>query len=89
MSTSYLLEDIFVAGGLPSVTYVERTTDDVNRSFIKSISQPNSIVSLTGPTKSGKKQYYVERYSKTRHIYGLRVGRFQPKRPFGARCVAY
>ncbi|HZF62021.1 MAG TPA: TniB family NTP-binding protein [Desulfovibrio sp.] len=54
MSTSYLLEDIFVAGGLPSVTYVERTTDDVNRSFIKSISQPNSIVSLTGPTKSGK-----------------------------------
>lgn len=47
-------DNIFVAGGQPTVTYVDRGELHVERSLARAIATPNQIVSLAGPTKTGK-----------------------------------
>jgi hypothetical protein len=47
-------DEVFVAGGQPTFTYVERAAEHVELKFAKAIATPNQIVSLSGPTKTGK-----------------------------------
>src|SRR5438270_1729155 len=47
-------DEVFVAGGQPTYTYVERTGEHVELKFARAIATPNQIVSLSGPTKTGK-----------------------------------
>jgi hypothetical protein len=47
-------DDVFTAGGQPTITYVDRKADDVELKFARAIATPNQIVSLSGPTKTGK-----------------------------------
>lgn len=47
-------DDVFVAGGQPTVTYVNREELHVERSLARALATPNQIVSLAGPTKTGK-----------------------------------
>ncbi len=47
-------DEVFVAGGQPTITYVERQEDHIERSFARAVATPNQIVSLSGPTKTGK-----------------------------------
>ena len=46
--------EVFVAGGQPSVTYVQREELHIERQLGRAIAMPNHIVSLSGPTKTGK-----------------------------------
>ncbi len=45
---------MFVAGGQPTYTYVERSAEHIELKFARAIATPNQIVSLSGPTKTGK-----------------------------------
>jgi len=55
MNTPPLTRDtVFVAGGQPSVTYVEREQLHIERNLARALAAPNQIVSLAGPTKCGK-----------------------------------
>jgi hypothetical protein len=45
---------VFVAGGQPSVTYVDRAKIGVEAQLKRALAAPNHIVSLSGPTKCGK-----------------------------------
>src|SRR5438094_5556447 len=47
-------DEVFVAGGQPTYTYIERTAEHVELKFARGIATPNQIVSLSGPTKTGK-----------------------------------
>jgi hypothetical protein len=47
-------DTVFVAGGQPSVTYVEREQLHIERNLARALAAPNQIVSLAGPTKCGK-----------------------------------
>src|SRR5579863_4647347 len=47
-------DTVFIAGGQPSITYVGRDHLDMERRLARAIAAPNQIVSLSGPTKSGK-----------------------------------
>jgi hypothetical protein len=47
-------DEVFVAGGQPTYTYVERSAEHVELKFARGIATPNQIVSLSGPTKTGK-----------------------------------
>lgn len=47
-------DKVFIAGGQPSVTYIDRKQLDIERQLARAIASPNQIVSLSGPTKSGK-----------------------------------
>jgi hypothetical protein len=47
-------DEVFVAGGQPTYTYVERSAEHVELKFARAIATPNQIVSLSGPTKTGK-----------------------------------
>lgn len=47
-------DTVFVAGGQPSVTYVERTHLKIREDLQRALKVPNQIVSLAGPTKTGK-----------------------------------
>ncbi|MBZ9748296.1 ATP-binding protein [Mesorhizobium sp. CO1-1-7] len=47
-------DDVFVAGGQPTVTYIDRQELHVERSLARALATPNQIVSLAGPTKTGK-----------------------------------
>ncbi len=47
-------DTVFIAGGQPSITYVDRKQLDMERHLARAIATPNQIVSLSGPTKSGK-----------------------------------
>lgn len=51
---SYLRDEVFVPGGQPTVTYVERSSQNVERALARTIATPNQIASLSGPTKTGK-----------------------------------
>ncbi|HST75566.1 MAG TPA: ATP-binding protein, partial [Acetobacteraceae bacterium] len=53
-AVSKKLDDIFTPGSQPSVTYVDRAHLGIETALVKAIHQPGVIVSLTGPTKSGK-----------------------------------
>lgn len=47
-------EEIFVAGGLPTVTYVGREVLDLESEVQAEVTEGYKIVCITGPTKSGK-----------------------------------
>ena len=47
-------DDVFVAGGQPSVTYIDRKHLGIERELARALAAPNQVVSLAGPTKSGK-----------------------------------
>jgi AAA domain len=47
-------DEVFVAGGQPSVTYVDRQEFHVERNLARAIAAPNQVASLAGPTKTGK-----------------------------------
>ncbi len=47
-------DDVFIAGGQPTTTYVERQDQDIERMLARAIATPNQVVSLAGPTKTGK-----------------------------------
>jgi hypothetical protein len=47
-------DEVFVAGGQPTITYVHREEEHIERSFARAVATPNQIVSLSGPTKTGK-----------------------------------
>jgi hypothetical protein len=47
-------DEVFVAGGQPSVTYVRREELHIEKELGRAIAMPNHIVSLSGPTKTGK-----------------------------------
>jgi hypothetical protein len=47
-------DSVFIAGGQPTVTYVDRANLKVEENFKRAMRVPNQIVSLAGPTKSGK-----------------------------------
>ena len=47
-------DTVFTPGGQPSITYVERSHLSIEASVTKAVKTPNQIVSLSGPTKSGK-----------------------------------
>lgn len=49
-----LLEDVFVAGGLPTYTYVSREHLNLERQLKRAIAKPHSFASVTGTSKSGK-----------------------------------
>src|SRR4051812_14577473 len=54
MAKKFALNDVFTPGGQPSITYVSRPGLNIEGSLSKALAQRNIIVSLTGPTKSGK-----------------------------------
>jgi hypothetical protein len=54
MFKKYHRDEVFVAGGQPTITYVQREEDHIERSFARAIATPNQVVSLSGPTKTGK-----------------------------------
>ncbi len=47
-------DQVFVAGGQPSITYVDRQEFHVERNLARAIAAPNQVASLAGPTKTGK-----------------------------------
>ena len=47
-------DGVFVAGGQPSVTYVDRVHLKIEETLERALKVPNQIVSLAGPTKTGK-----------------------------------
>lgn len=44
-------DEVFVAGGQPSVTYVRREELHIEKELGRAIAMPNHIVSLSGPTE--------------------------------------
>lgn len=48
------LKDVFVAGGLPNLTYVDRKHLNLEKSLRDEISEGYKVIAVTGPTKSGK-----------------------------------
>lgn len=47
-------DEVFVPGGQPTLTYVDRASEHIERTFARALATPNQIVSLSGPTKTGK-----------------------------------
>jgi hypothetical protein len=47
-------DEVFVAGGQPSITYVDRQEFHVERNVARAIASPNQVVSVAGPSKTGK-----------------------------------
>ncbi|WP_156916835.1 hypothetical protein [Leisingera aquimarina] len=48
------LKDVFVAGGMPTVTYIDREHLGLEKSLREELAEGYKIVAITGPTKSGK-----------------------------------
>jgi hypothetical protein len=48
------LKEVFVAGGMPSLTYVDREHLNLEKSLRSELAEGFKIVAITGPTKSGK-----------------------------------
>lgn len=56
-------KQVFVAGGMPSVTYVDRVDLNLEKSLRTEILEGYKVICVTGPTKSGKTVL-------TRHVLG-------------------
>jgi archaellum biogenesis ATPase FlaH len=46
--------DVFTPNDFPEYTYVPRTGDDLEKRLADAIATPKVVVSLSGPSKSGK-----------------------------------
>ncbi|MEL6959267.1 MAG: TniB family NTP-binding protein [Pseudomonadota bacterium] len=57
------VRDVFVAGGMPSVTYVNRSSANLEKKLKTEIREGYKVICVTGPTKSGKTVL-------TRHVLG-------------------
>ncbi|MDD5586716.1 MAG: hypothetical protein PHY92_07165 [Alphaproteobacteria bacterium] len=62
-------DDVFIAGGQPTVTYVDREDQDIERTLARAIAAPNQIASLAGPTKTGKTVLCKKALSKRDYIW--------------------
>jgi hypothetical protein len=51
---SYHVDQVFVAGGLPTVTYVDRASLGLERKIARALALPHNFVTITGASKSGK-----------------------------------
>jgi hypothetical protein len=60
---------VFVPGGQPYVTYVDRAHLHIEESLGRALRAPNQIVSLAGPTKSGKTVLCHAIFSGTPHAW--------------------
>jgi hypothetical protein len=58
-----LVKNIFVAGGMPTVTYVNRSALSLEKNLKQEIREGYKVICVTGPTKSGKTVL-------TRHVLG-------------------
>jgi hypothetical protein len=47
-------DTVFVAGGQPSITYVDRAHLKIEENLSRALKVPNQVVSLAGPSKTGK-----------------------------------
>ena len=47
-------KQIFVAGGMPTVTYVDRLAQSLEKNLRREIKEGYKVICVTGPTKSGK-----------------------------------
>ncbi len=54
MTTKQKLGKVFVAGGVPEITYVRREELGLETKLQRSLSEKYQIICVTGPTKSGK-----------------------------------
>src|ERR1700680_4135508 len=52
--TKYRAQEIFTPGSFPTHTYVERSDQAAETKLRDALSVPGQIVSLSGPSKSGK-----------------------------------
>ena len=50
----YLVKDVFVAGGMPTLTYVGRSDLNLEKELRSELNEGFKVISITGPTKSGK-----------------------------------
>ena len=50
----YRLNDVFVAGGLPDITYVYRDRLKLEQKLERALAKPHHFTSITGTSKSGK-----------------------------------
>lgn len=48
------LKEVFVAGGMPTITYVDREHLNLERNLRSELNEGFKVVAITGPTKSGK-----------------------------------
>lgn len=51
---TYKTKEVFVAGGMPSHTYVQRDELQLESQLISALDEKYQIICITGPTKSGK-----------------------------------
>ncbi len=58
-----VVKEVFVAGGMPKITYVDRASLNLERELRREIDEGYKVICVTGPTKSGKTVL-------TRHILG-------------------
>ncbi|CAM2008806.1 ATP-binding protein [Acanthopleuribacter pedis] len=69
-------KDVFVAGGLPTFTYIPRENRHLESALEDYLDQPFKILSITGPTKSGKTVLTRKRLPKKDSIW-VTGGQFQ------------
>jgi hypothetical protein len=50
----YKINEVFVTGGLPTVTYVDRHKLGLEKKLQRALAKPNQFTSITGTSKSGK-----------------------------------
>jgi hypothetical protein len=62
-------DSVFVAGGQPSITYVDRAHLKIEDNLAQALKVPNQIVSVAGPTKSGKTVLCRAILSKAQHVW--------------------
>lgn len=62
-------DDVFVAGGQPTITYVDRQELHVERNLARALATPNQIVSVAGPTKTGKTVLCKKMLGKREYIW--------------------
>lgn len=48
------LRDVFVPGGQPTLTYIERSARNLEEKLTRAIRKGGALISVTGPTKCGK-----------------------------------
>jgi hypothetical protein len=73
------VSDVFVAGGMPSLTYVGRDHLNLESDLLYHLSEGFKITCVTGPTKSGKTVLYRKALDPNRFIVieGAHVRRFE------------
>ncbi len=69
----YKLNEVFVAGGFPNVTYVERKALKLEQKLERALEKPNHFVSMTGVSKSGK-TVLLRNFLSSRNFIGVDGG---------------